>query len=146
MVQANLIISCSDEGIYLNRAAMSQVRHNTLLDTAGISVRFVESSAEVQGNLVDGSIRDRDGGVLHGDDNVQTSMTRQYVGSHPVRGLYRSLADFDLSWSAAAPRRRGNDMATPDLCGSGRPARPAYGAFEDFQQCLLPFSGEAPVK
>ena len=58
---SNLILSCSDDGIYVNRSATSQVRHNTLLDTGGISVRFVESSADVEGNLVDGAIRGRDG-------------------------------------------------------------------------------------
>jgi len=146
-VQSNLIMACSDEGIYLNRAATSLIRHNTLLDTGGISVRFVESSAEVQGNLVDGAIRSRDGGLLHGEDNIQTSITRQYLGSHPVRGLYRSLTDFDLAWASAAPRRRKTDFApTPDLCGSVRPSQPAYGAFEDFQACLWPVSRQEPVK
>jgi nitrous oxidase accessory protein NosD len=143
-VQSNLIMACSDEGIYLNRAATSQVRQNTLLDTGGISVRFVESSAEVQGNLVDGVIRGRDGGVLRGNDNLQTSMTRQYLGSHPVRGLYRNLADLDLAWSASAPRRSQSEPAAPDLCGSTRPTQAAYGAFEDFSACVRPGQATPP--
>ena len=145
-VQSNLIVSCSDEGIYLNRAATSQIHHNTLLDTGGISVRFVESSAEVQGNLVDGAIRSRDGGVLRGNDNIQTSVTRLYLGSHPVRGLYRNLADLDLAWSASAPRRRQSGPAAPDLCGSARRAQAAYGAFEDFSACVRPRPGNAPLR
>lgn len=145
-VQSNLIVSCSDEGIYLNRAATSQIRHNTLLDTGGISVRFVESSAEVQGNLVDGAIRSRDGGVLRDDDNIQTSVTRLYLGSHPVRGLYRNLAELELAWSASAPRRRHSGPAAPDLCGSARPAQAAYGAFEDFSACVRPRLGKAPLR
>lgn len=145
-VQSNLIMSCSDEGVYLNRAAASEIRHNTLLDTGGISVRFVESSAEVQGNLVDGVIRSRDGGVLREDDNIQTSATRLYLGSHPVRDLYRNLADLDLAWSASAPRRRQVGPAAPDLCGSARPAQAVYGAFEDFLACMRPRPGDAPMK
>ena len=145
-VESNLIVSCSDEGIYLNRAATSQIRHNTLLDTGGISVRFVEGSAEVEGNLVDGVIRSRDGGVLRGDDNIQTSATRLYLGAHPVRGLYRNLASLDLAWSASAPRRRHRGPAAPDLCGSARPAQAAYGAFEDFSACVQPRPGNAPLR
>ena len=145
-IHSNLIMSCSDEGIYLNRAATSQVSHNTLLDTGGISVRFVESSAEIQGNLVDGVIRGRDGGVLRGDDNLQTLMTRMYLGSHPVRGLYRNLADLDLAWSASAPRRRQSGLAAPDLCRAVRPTPAAYGAFEDFSACLRPRQSNATLR
>ena len=145
-IQSNLIMSCSDDGIYLNRSATSQVRHNTLIDTGGISVRFVESSADVAGNMVDGTVRSRDGGALHATDNVQTSMTRLYLGSHPVRALYRNLAGFDLSWAASPPRRQRDEVAMPDLCGSKRPPRPAHGAFEDFSECLRQPQDQAPAR
>jgi parallel beta-helix repeat protein len=133
-IRSNLVMSCSDDGIYINRSAISRVEHNTLIDTAGISVRFAESSAELEGNLVDGSIKRRDGAALHTTDNIQTSPSRLYVGSHPVRGLFRSLAT--LQWDAAPPRRTAGTTPAPDLCGLPRPAEPAYGAFEDFSKCL----------
>ncbi len=136
VIESNLILSCSDDGIYVNRSATSQIRHNTLIDTGGISVRFVESSADVVGNIVDGTLRSRDGGVLYVGDNVLTSMTRLYLGSHPVRGLYRDFAGHDLAWVTNPPRRQLADSAAPDLCGSKRPAQPAHGAFEDFSKCL----------
>lgn len=146
VVQSNLIMSCSDDGIYVNRSATSVIRHNTLIDTGGISARFVESSAEVVGNIVDGSIRSRDGGALHASDNVETSMTRLYLGLHPVRGMYRDNAGHGLSWAAEPPRRRLTDAA-PDLCGSERPPQPTYGAFEDFSKCLQQaHPGELPAK
>ena len=53
MIRSNLVASCSDAGIYLNSAARSRVVHNTLLDTAGIEARFAETSADVEGNLVE---------------------------------------------------------------------------------------------
>ena len=145
-VQSNLIMSCSDDGIYINRSATSQVRHNTLIDTGGISVRFAESSADVEGNLVDGAIRGRDGAALRAVDNDQTSMTRLYLGSHPVRGLYRDLAGLDLSWAASPPRRQRADTAPPDLCGSQRPPTPTYGAFEDFLTCRPAAAVAKPTK
>jgi hypothetical protein len=137
VIESNLVASCSDDGIYVNRAAMSRVVHNTLLDTGGISVRFPQSSADVAGNLVDGAIRMRDGGLLHAEDNLETGIVPLYFGHHPQRALYRNAAALDLAWRDATPRRRGTTGSAPDLCGAARGSAPAYGAFEDFSACLL---------
>jgi hypothetical protein len=105
--------------------------HNTLINTGGISVRFVESSANVQGNLVDGLIRTRDGGLLRAADNFDTSASRLYLGVYPVRNLYVNAAAMVFTWSrkTTSPRchgyccarlMRGTSIATSDLwsyCG-----------------------------
>jgi Right handed beta helix region len=143
IVRSNLIMSCSDDGIYVNRSARSQVHHNTLIDTAGISVRFAESSADVTGNLVDGTIRSRDGSALHASDNIETALTRLYLGNHPVRGLFRNATELDLMWAKEPPRRQQLGNMVPDLCGSARPPQPAYGAFEDFSKCLRAVNANA---
>lgn len=59
----NLIVNCSDVGIYLNRAQDTLVDHNTLYATAGIDVRFPTSSATLRNNALTGAIRNRDGGT-----------------------------------------------------------------------------------
>jgi hypothetical protein len=51
LIQSNLVASCSDDGTYINRATAIKILHNTPIDTGGISVRVVESSADVQGSL-----------------------------------------------------------------------------------------------
>ena len=135
-LRANLIAACSDDGIYLNAAAQSKILHNTLVDTGGISVRFPASSADVEGNLVDGIIRARDGGLLRETDNLHSSVARLYVGSHPQRALFRDPVALDLRWRDEAPRRAGQAMPPPDLCATTRPAAPRYGAFEDFAPCM----------
>ncbi len=114
VIQSNLIASCSDEGIYLNRAATSQITHNTLLDTGGIVVRYPESSAEVAGNRVDGAIRSRDGGLLRESDNTATSMTELYLGRHPVRDLFVNASQLNPAWCSEAPR---HNFVQPDLAG-----------------------------
>lgn len=61
----NLVLHCSDVGIYLNRAANTRLLHNTLHDTWGIDVRFDTSFAGVRYNVLSGTnaqIRLRDGG------------------------------------------------------------------------------------
>jgi parallel beta-helix repeat protein len=135
-LRANLVASCSDDGIYLNAAARSRLDHNTLVDTGGITVRFPESSADLKGNLVDGLIRSRNGGLLRLYDNLSTSAARLYFGSHPYRKLFRDPLAFDFQWREPAGRRVDAGESETDLCGISRPLKPRYGAFEDFEACL----------
>jgi parallel beta-helix repeat protein len=135
VIASNLVASCSDDGIYIFRSAMSVVRDNTLLDTAGIMARGGESSVDVDGNLVDGVIRAVDGATLHGGDNITTSAASLYVGSHPVRRLFVDAEALDLRWRDAPPRRQRPATVPADLCGVTGVSRPAYGAFEDVAEC-----------
>jgi hypothetical protein len=131
---ANVIAACSDEGIYLNRAARSELVHNTVLDTAGVRIRYPESTAVARGNLIDGLLAERDGGLLVDEDNHTTSLALIFAGIHPVRDLFAEAATLDLRWTGAVPRREAIETV-PDLCGAARPARPAYGAFERIDAC-----------
>jgi hypothetical protein len=139
-MRANLIASCSDVGIHMNAGARSTIVDNTVVDTGGIEVRFPESSATLDGNLVDGPIRARNGGALHLGDNLLTPIAFLYAGRHPQRALFAAPQDFDFKWREAAPSRTPADgyAAGADLCGQARPAKPRYGAFEDFKACLKP--------
>jgi hypothetical protein len=135
-VRANLILSCSDDGIYVNRGEGVSIAHNTLIDTGGISVRFRRSEALVEGNLIDGLLRARDGGRIRSSDNRGTRATQLYLGGHPVRALFRDLESGSLQWKTAPPRRAAGGDTGNDLCDLRRPAPPAYGAIEDFAACV----------
>jgi hypothetical protein len=138
-VRANLIVACSDVGIYLNNAAASIVNDNTLLDTAGIDVRFAGTSADVDGNLVDGAIRSRNGAVLREGDNRTAPVAYAYVGIHPQRALLRDPLAADFTWSGAVPARDAERMTRrsgPRLCGPSASLK-AYGAFDDFSACRV---------
>lgn len=138
IIRGNLIASCSEEGTYINRSATSKIIHNTLIDTAGISVRFPDSSADLEGNLIDGPIRQRDSAILRDTDNLSTSVSRLYLGSHPVRQLFDNGARHTLS--GRLPRRAAAPDATgmPDLCGTKPTGPHSYGAFDNFADCLRP--------
>jgi hypothetical protein len=139
-MRANLVASCSDVGIHMNAGARSTIVDNTLVDTGGIEVRFPESSATLDGNLVDGPVRARNGGTLRLGDNLVTPIAYLYAGRHPQRALFAAPQDFDFKWRDEAPRRQpgAGYVAGPDLCGQARPRQPRYGAFEDFKACLRP--------
>jgi hypothetical protein len=136
VIDSNLVASCSDEAVYLNRAANTVVTHNTVLDTAGIAAQWSDSGANIHGNIVDGRIVARDGASLREDENLDTGVTRLFTGAHPLRDLFASSAGLDLRWRGGAPRRDAGSMMGADLCGVPRPAEPAYGAFEDFSACV----------
>lgn len=136
VVRDNLIAGCSDAGIYLNSAAASTVARNTILDTAGVQVRYPTSSADLYGNLIDGAIVTRDGGVVRAGDNLDTPLAYAYLGYHPRRRLFRNVGALDLAWKDGPALRRAapESWSGADLCG-GPPHR-AYGAFADFNACL----------
>ncbi len=139
VLRANLVASCSDDGIYLNNAADSEVTHNTVVDTGGIQVRFAGSSAGVAGNLVDGAIRARDGALLREHANLSTPIALQYLGYHPQRGMFRDAAAFDFRWKEEFPERRDKVAPPPpDVCGTERGHNPVYGAFDDIEECDPP--------
>ena len=136
VIDANLIASCSGEGLQVSRAAATSITHNTLLDTAGVAVQWPESSADIHGNIVDGRIVARDGAAVREDDNLDTGVTRLFTGVHPLRELFVASQGMDLRWRGAPPRRDAVPVAGADLCGTARPTEPAYGAFEDFSACI----------
>ncbi|MDE2517705.1 MAG: hypothetical protein KGL12_16890 [Rhodospirillales bacterium] len=135
-ISDNLIAFCSDAGIYLNRAAHARVSHNTLLDTAGIDVRYPESSAEINDNIVDGPVHARQGAVLSGAGNRIPFLLGLFLGLHPERRLFVDPARLDLRWRAAPPRNVPGRIGQRDLCGTVRRGPAPPGAFGNFAACL----------
>lgn len=135
VIRDNLIAGCSDDGIYLNRSARSVVDHNTLLDTAGIDARFIETSATVTANLVDGAVRGRDGATLAEWDNDKPLVLSLFAGWHPQRGTFRNPGALDLAWRKQ-PAHAPVAESRPDLCGRPRGQDAPVGAFSDYTACL----------
>jgi hypothetical protein len=60
----------TDVGIYLNRSANTLIHNNLIYNTTGIDVRFPTSSATIYNNIIDGRIKDRDGGSHKETNNI----------------------------------------------------------------------------
>jgi hypothetical protein len=133
VISDNLIAFCSDDGVYLNRAANSVLRHDTLLGTSGIDVRYAESTALIEANLVDGPVRARDDGLFWGGGNETGSLAGMFLGREPVRELFTDPARFDLRWRRMPVTVRPDDGL--DLCGVPWKEPAPAGAFLDFQAC-----------
>ena len=111
------------------------VARNTLLDTAGVEIRFPESVADLEGNLLDGPVRIRDGALLRETDDLGTAAAWLYVGYHPVRAHFVDASTLDLGWRSSPPLRDSAGAASVDLCGVARGPRAPYGAFDDIRRC-----------
>ena len=116
LIRNNVVIGCSDVGIYLNRAANARILHNTLIATSGIDFRFDTTTGEAVGNLLAGAIRMRDGGTFVADANVEGSDFAFYADA--AAGDLTPTGDLG-ALVAQSPAR---DDVTDDYCGQARPA------------------------
>lgn len=125
-IRNNLILHCNDVGVYLNRAARTEVAHNTLYATLGMDARFPDTDAVFTNNLLDGRIKARDGGRWSGDGNL-----RLEAAGFAARFFAPQDADFRLRdgsgiVAAGVPLPQVPD----DLCGHVRARLPDIGAIE----------------
>lgn len=113
----NLIVNCSDVGIYVNRGADSLIQHNTLFATSGIDIRFPTASADIRNNLLDGAIRLRDGATAaqQGDlAKVDTDSLRTWFVDPDGADFILVDGSAIVDQGAAAPE------VTDDYCGNLR--------------------------
>jgi hypothetical protein len=115
----NIIVNCSDVGIYLNKGHDSHIQFNTLIATNGVDFRFDTTSGEAVGNLLASAIRTRDGGTMTENGN------RMNVDASEFTAWYRAPLDGDLAvigdvseLIASAPMRAD---VTDDYCAATRP-------------------------
>jgi len=74
VIANNIVAHCNDVGIDVNRSVDSEVRHNTLINTAGITVRGEPSFALARANLLDGRVRARAPGQVSATHNLQADL------------------------------------------------------------------------
>lgn len=115
----NIIVSCSDVGIYLNKAMDSHILFNTLIATTGVDFRFTTTSGEAVGNLLGSMIRTRDGAMLAESSNQMNVPTYQFSA------WYRAPLDGDLMPVGDVSQLIGAAAARPDVmndyCAAPRP-------------------------
>lgn len=130
VMRNNLIVNCSDVGIYLNKAANTRVLFNTLVSTNGVDYRFTSTTGEAHGNVLTSVVRARNGGTFTAGTNLQNVTEATFTGWYqaPLMGDFRLKGDVSSLIGAAAPRA----LVTDDYCGRARPASGSYtlGALE----------------
>jgi hypothetical protein len=120
IMRNNVVVSCSDVGVYLNKAKGSNVLYNTLIGTAGVDFRFTSSTGEAVGNVLTGVIRNRDGASGTFADNLAgvSLATFQAMYMDPLGADLRQKGDLGQLIAQGPMRAEVGD----DYCGRARPA------------------------
>jgi parallel beta-helix repeat protein len=134
IVRNNIVMYCSDVGLYLNKAHETKVFNNTFYRTNGVDIRFPESTALIANNLVSGKIWDR---------NDATSERRNNLVRANDRFLWSFKKDFtDWFVDPAAgnfvikdgkdiiDKGENSNLIWEDFCGNKRDGLPDIGAIE----------------
>lgn len=118
-VANNIVAHCNGPGLDVNHATGSELRHNTLINTAGILVRDDPSSATVRANLLDGRLRVRPPAMAKAADNRDGDLRRWMSGADAL----------DLRWSQL-PEPVPTAGEALDFCGRSRGPRSLPGALD----------------
>ncbi len=119
IIRNNIIVNCSDVGVYLNRSASSHVLYNTMIETTGVDFRYNTTTGEARGNVMSNLIRQRDGAVSMESDNVENTILGvfQMMYRMPLTGDLTVIGGVGMLSGGAA-----NPLVTDDYCGRPRPA------------------------
>jgi hypothetical protein len=132
----NIVMYCSDVGLYLNKAKDTEVLNNVFYETIGIDVRFPESTALVTNNLVSGRILDRNGGTSVRKNNLVRTLS-----SGPLN-LRNGFQDWFVDPAAGnfavregqskdiVDRGEATNLVWEDFCSNPRDTKPDIGAME----------------
>lgn len=121
IMRNNIILNCSDDGIYLNRSTDSAILFNTLVRTGGIEFRFASSTGVARGNLMTGHIKATVGGQFRDGGNRMGAASAQEVA-----GWFHPPASAGHMPGLSGP----NALLHEDYCGHLRGGALDYGAIQ----------------
>lgn len=123
----NIIVNCTDVGIYLNRSQNTKIFNNTLIATSGVDFRFDTTSGVATANVVSSQIRMRDGGTFTGTDNIMNVSDNDFAAMYldPLKGDLRKKGDLSKLIGKGTSL-----VVTDDYCGRARIDTPDLGALE----------------
>ncbi|HTJ96181.1 MAG TPA: right-handed parallel beta-helix repeat-containing protein [Rhodocyclaceae bacterium] len=127
VVANNIVAHCNDFGIDVNRSNQTLIAHNTLINTSGIDVRQSISSAVIEGNLLEGRIRSRDGALIDSQKNVLGHM----------RSYFNDPDHLDLKFLSPAPEVGSAQDIKNDFCQRPRAANSFAGALAMADNCMM---------
>ncbi|TNE64314.1 MAG: hypothetical protein EP335_07550 [Alphaproteobacteria bacterium] len=125
----NIILNCpNDVGVYLNNAASTTMVNNTILNTAGVDVRFNGSFALLANNIIEGRILGRDGGRFREDHNLV---------ERSLKDLFPQFKYFDLEPDDPEDIEEGaRGYNAVDFC-TGEPMEKWQGAIAQPNKCSI---------
>jgi len=120
IIRNNIIVNCSDVGVYLNRSANSHVLYNTMIETTGVDFRYATSTGEARGNVMTSIIRQREGAVSMESANLENVILGMFQMWYrmPLTGDLTAIGSLGM----LVGQGPANPLVTDDYCGRPRPA------------------------
>jgi len=127
-IRNNIIVQCSDVGIYLNKAKDTKVLFNTLIATNGVDFRFATTSGEAYGNVLASALRIRDGAAMTKSTNLENVLGTDFSGWYqaPLLGDLRKKGDLSTLLGKGTAR----PDVTDDYCARARSGAYDLGALQ----------------
>ena len=79
LISNNIVAHCNDSGIDINHSRQITVAHNTLVNTAGLSVRRGSTQTLLSGNLYEGKISAPHDGTVETAWNMNTTLSTFFM-------------------------------------------------------------------
>lgn len=105
-IRNNIVLNCSDAGIFIKKAEQSGVYHNTLIDTLGIDIQVYPGSAVVENNYVGGVVLVRKGATAIASGNITTSWGWFPHAEVVADRLNYRISDYDVRFPSIFNRQR----------------------------------------
>jgi len=100
VMRNNVIINCPEApGAYINRSRDIGVYHNTIFKSWGVMLRFKDTFATVQNNIMSGAVSLRQEAEVKSDDNIQTGYAFAAYSPGAIRKLKERVSDYDAKFS-----------------------------------------------
>jgi len=128
VVAHNIVAHCNDFGIDVNAADRSRIAFNTLINTSGIDARRAANDTQVNGNLLEGRIRARDGST------ISTSLNE----TRPLSRYFTAPDQLDLRWLRLPETIPSTPELGADFCNKPRRDGTLPGAIDAEQGCPRP--------
>jgi parallel beta-helix repeat protein len=94
-IRNNIVMHCTDVGLYVNKGMDSTVYNNTFYNTYGLDLRFPQSSGTVFNNVLSGKIRKRNDGTGTLSNNVVVERN-YWNGKNQMQELYAEPKNGDF--------------------------------------------------
>jgi hypothetical protein len=125
LVANNIVAHCNDFGIDVNLSRNIWIAHNTLINTAGVDVRGGSTSVRIYGNLLDGSIRQRE------STEVKVEMNELL----PSKDLLSNADALEIKWRTPPGNIPSIPLVPNDFCGHVRESGTLPGALAGTVTC-----------
>ncbi|MGR5134602.1 hypothetical protein [Vibrio alfacsensis] len=140
LVSNNIVMHCSDVGLYVNKGKNSIIAHNILHNTTGLDLRFPQTSGVIFNNVINGKLRYRDGAKGNTHNNVMVKID-YWTGSNTMNRVYHApdIGDFRLSDASALKsviETKQDTLLFQDFCGLEIIEPKVPGAIQEKSRCF----------